>query len=260
MTASGPATAGGLFTGTAAYYERFREPYPAAFVELLAQSCRLRRNGRLLDLGCGPGLLAVAFARRASEVVGLDPEPEMLAAAAERARQADAFNIRWIRGGSKDLGPHLGQFRMVTIGRAFHWMDRVSTLASLHELVIPGGVVAIIGEERERDPGSWRAVMRRLSDARGDERAPHEDNPSHDQIMAASPFRGPEYLRWPVVRTWGVEEILGHLRSTSMGANRTKVGTTEAFETEARRALLDLEPSGRFIETFRFRAMIGWRD
>ena len=260
MAATGPAAAGGLFEGTAADYARFREPYPRAFIDLVADCCGLHRNGRLLDLGCGPGPLAIALARRASQVIGVDPEPEMLAAAAKNAEAAEIFNVRWVSGSSRDLGAHLGRFRLVTIGRAFHWMDRARTLKALHELVIPGGAVVIIDEERDKDPTSWRSVIRRLSEQRGDPRAEHHNQPSHAQLLADSAFRGPEYLRWPTAKTWTVEEILGNVRSTSMGALRARAGTTEAFEKEARQALAEVSPSGSFVEHYRVRAMIGWRD
>ena len=37
----------------------------------------------------------------------------------------------------------MGPFRLVTIGRAFHWMDRAATLAMLDRIVAPGGGVAL---------------------------------------------------------------------------------------------------------------------
>ena len=36
----------------------------------------------------------------------------------------------------------MGPYRLVTIGRAFHWMDRAATLAMLDRIVGPGGAVA----------------------------------------------------------------------------------------------------------------------
>ena len=42
--------------------------------------------------------------------------------------------------------PYLGRFKLVTIGRAFHWMDRPATLGLLDALVEAGGAVALFGE------------------------------------------------------------------------------------------------------------------
>jgi SAM-dependent methyltransferase len=77
MSASDPAK---LFQGTADYYARYRRPYPEVVIALLVERFHLDGSARLLDLGRGTGLLALPLAPRVAEVVGLDPQPEMLAA------------------------------------------------------------------------------------------------------------------------------------------------------------------------------------
>lgn len=65
------------FRTTAAYYSRFRVPYPDKLIERVTERTGLKPGERVLDLGCGPGPLGVAFARLAgSDVIGVDPEPE----------------------------------------------------------------------------------------------------------------------------------------------------------------------------------------
>ena len=43
---------------------------------------------RLLDVGCGPGILTVELAGHFEQVIGLDPDAEMLAEGARRAAEA----------------------------------------------------------------------------------------------------------------------------------------------------------------------------
>ena len=51
-----------IYQGTAWYYSRFRPPYPDALVKVLRDTFGLDGAGRLLDLGCGPGPVALRVA------------------------------------------------------------------------------------------------------------------------------------------------------------------------------------------------------
>jgi hypothetical protein len=52
----------GRFASTIAYYESARPPYPDAFFAKVARRLGFDRNQRLLDVGGGPGILAIGFA------------------------------------------------------------------------------------------------------------------------------------------------------------------------------------------------------
>ena len=122
------------FRTAARHYLAGRPPYAARLIEDVAKFCGLSLRHHLLDLGCGPGQLAKAFAPKVGSVLGIDPEPEMLALAGQDA----APNIEWRQGSSHDLGPELGRFQLATMGRSFHWMDRVETLRRLDRADRPG--------------------------------------------------------------------------------------------------------------------------
>ena len=142
------------FQTAAAPYLAGRPPYPEALIARTAELIGLTRDDRLLDLGCGPGQLARAFAPLVGEVVAVDPEPVMLELAHEAA--AGVRNMQVVQGRSEDLGGHLGRFKAVVIGRAFHWMDREETLRALDGLVEPGGAVVLVGEEALKLPENRR--------------------------------------------------------------------------------------------------------
>ncbi len=136
----------GRFQSTAEHYLAGRPPYPPALISHVAHRCGLRKTHRILDLGCGPGLLALGFSKCVSSVTAIDPEPEMLAVARTTARDQAARNIEFIEGSATDIGPSLGAFRMVTIGRVFHWMDRTDTLARLDPIIDEGGAITLWGQ------------------------------------------------------------------------------------------------------------------
>ncbi|MYV68323.1 methyltransferase domain-containing protein, partial [Streptomyces sp. SID2131] len=70
-----------LFAGAAASYGRGRPPYAPGLVDALAGAPGLDGRERLLDVGCGPGTLALPLAPLFEEVVGVDPDGGMLAEA-----------------------------------------------------------------------------------------------------------------------------------------------------------------------------------
>ena len=135
-----------LFRGAAAYYERGRLPYAQGFAEILATALGLNGNGRLLDVGCGPGTVTLALARYFTEVVGIDPDEEMLAAAEDRAQRLGVANARWVLARAEDLPAGLGEFRVVVFAQSFHWTDRDRVAATVLEMLEPGGAFVHISD------------------------------------------------------------------------------------------------------------------
>jgi SAM-dependent methyltransferase len=154
------------FRTAAPHYLAGRPAYAPRLIQHVAQLVGLSRAHRVLDLGCGPGMLAGAFAPLAGEALALDPEPEMLRIA--EARFGGTGLIRFRRGSSLDLSPAMGRFRLVTMGRSFHWMDRAETLRRLDAMIEPGGAVALFDSTHCDLPenawyGDYRAVVARYA-------------------------------------------------------------------------------------------------
>ncbi len=87
-------------------------------------------------------MLALGFAPFVAEAIGVDPEPAMIAAAGEAADRA-GVRLRLIEGRTETLPANLGQFDVVTIGRALHWMEPEGARAALDHLVTRHGQILI---------------------------------------------------------------------------------------------------------------------
>ena len=140
----------GRFASTVALYEELRPPYPPEFFLSVAQRLKLSKQHALIDLGTGPGLLALGFAPYVGRILGIDPEPAMIAAAREAAARS-GVDFALIEGRAETLPADIGSFDLVTIGRALHWMERGSTLALLERLVARDGSIAICGSSSAAD-------------------------------------------------------------------------------------------------------------
>ncbi|WP_410661592.1 class I SAM-dependent methyltransferase [Amycolatopsis sp. lyj-112] len=156
------------FSGEVAeLYQRFRRGYPAEVFDVLAAEFGLGAEDAALDLGCGTGQLTLPLAARTRSVVGMDPEPDMLAQARKAAADRGITNANWLVGADADvpaLESLLGREKLgvVTIGQALHWMDRTTLFPALRSLLRPGGGVAVItnGTPMWLHDDAWSKALR----------------------------------------------------------------------------------------------------
>ena len=144
-----------LYQGAAEYYARHRTKYPSSLFEKLDQLFNLNGRGRLLDLGCGPGIIAIPMSERFEEVVAIDPDPEMVKVCQQEAQSCGIHNILSLQKKAEDIDTTWGQFKLATIGRAFHWMDREAVLQRSYDRLSTDGGIAIISTDE--DP--WRSDL-----------------------------------------------------------------------------------------------------
>ena len=148
------------------YYQRFRRGYPPEVADALAAAFAVTRDDVVLDLGCGTGQLTRVLAPRAGAVLGMDPEPAMLA----KARQAKTEpNVSWLLGADSDVGALLslfgpGRFAAVTVAQALHWMDHERLFTEVRPLLRPGGGLAVVtnGEPLWLQDTAWSAALREV--------------------------------------------------------------------------------------------------
>jgi SAM-dependent methyltransferase len=253
------------FRSTAAGYVRFRLGYPDRLIRRVIALTGLQPGDLVLDLGSGPGLLALPFAQAGMVVTAVDPEPEMLEALNKAAIPAN-LAIRTCAGSSYDLPAGLGSFRLVTIGRAFHWMDRAATATALDRLVVPGGALALFEDATLMTvENRWRTVLDTVAARFGAESSPHRaeranpDHRAHESILLESPFPLLETVGVIVRREMTIDDIVGFAGSLSVTSPEALGDNASALAAELRRALAELAPDGRFVQIAEMRVLVARR-
>ena len=142
-----------LFGGAAAHYLYGRPPYSPQLEAALAEELALDGSGRLLDGGCGPGILTVRLAHLFEHAVGLDPDAAMLAEGRKAAEALGITNIHWVQAVAEDLPEAApGPYRLITFGQSFHWTDEARVAEAVYDMLEQGGALALIVHTVEDRP------------------------------------------------------------------------------------------------------------
>jgi SAM-dependent methyltransferase len=141
------------FGAAAAAYAVSEVHRGGADLDAMLERARLRGSERVLDIGCGPGHTALAFAPHVAEVLAFDLTSQMLAVAAEQAALRGVENLVCQQGDVSQLPFAAGSFDIVTSRlSAHHYADPARTLAEVARVLAPGGRFLFVDVIAPEDP------------------------------------------------------------------------------------------------------------
>jgi ubiquinone/menaquinone biosynthesis C-methylase UbiE len=134
--------------------EAYTPGYSAGAVRFMQQRCveregnfvlpHLKKELRVLDVGCGPGTITKGIAQRVHEVVAVDMEASQLATARESLSAAGLNNVQFHQAGIYDLPLASDSFDLVFAHAVFEHLARPhAALKEIHRVLKPGGKVAL---------------------------------------------------------------------------------------------------------------------
>lgn len=136
------------FGAEAGRYDRARPSYPAALVERIVAASPGRR---VLDVGCGTGIVARLFQAAGCDVLGVDPDARMAGHARERGLEVEVATFEtWATNGRA--------FDAVVSGQAWHWVDPVAGAAKAASALRPGGRFAVFWNVFQPPAGLGKAI------------------------------------------------------------------------------------------------------
>ena len=150
------AEAGQVSLSAAEIYDRdFVPALFGQFAPMLVEAARIGAGERVLDIGCGTGIAALAAAGRGAEATGVDINAGMLAVARRKAP-----DVSWIEAPAEDLPFVDDAFDVVLCQFALMFFaDRSRALREMARVTRPGGRIALMTwEAAERSPGYDRLI------------------------------------------------------------------------------------------------------
>jgi SAM-dependent methyltransferase len=133
----------------------------ATALQLLVEATEAGPEDTVLDVACGPGLVACVFAGVVREVTGIDMTPAMLERARSLAAEKQLANVGFRLGDVLPL-PFADESFSIVISRfAFHhFQNPAAVLSEMRRVCRPGGRVAIADLMASPDPNKADAFHR----------------------------------------------------------------------------------------------------
>lgn len=169
-----------------AQFTRWAAPFSALDIHAAAEglrrtlaAARLAPHMRVLDVACGPGIVACAAAAQAGHVTGLDLTPAMIEQAKARQAREGLANIAWQVGDATRLPFADGSFDVALTRYSFHHLPApIAALREMQRVVAPGGRVVVIDATPTPQTQQAYDQMETLRD------------PSHTSALTRAQLRG----------------------------------------------------------------------
>ena len=146
-------------------------------IQTLISMSKVKATDKVLDVACGPGMVACEFAKVAQQVTGIDVTPAMINVAENRQRELGLVNVCWKQGDALSLPFADGAFDVVISRYSFHHL--LAPAVALKEMIRvckPGGRVLVADVAMPEEKSAHYDQLELLRD------------PSHTHALKESEF------------------------------------------------------------------------
>ena len=218
---------GRVFDEVPELYHRVRPGYPDELFADLVSITGLAHGSPVLEVGCGTGQATRSLAALGCAVTAVEPGEGMAALAREQL--AEFAGVAVERSRFEDWDDRGRRFDLLLAAASWHWVDPAIGWPKAHEVIRPGGWMALIGHVVVRRPGEpdmyaeTSGLHQRFSPGNTDWGHP----PVEDEVRGTGEgwglvedpgdLFGPPVVRWyPAVQWFDGAGFADHLRSLSI--------------------------------------------
>lgn len=196
------------FAGRAEAYARYRPEYPPAAISAILAGLSDLGSRYLADIGAGTGIAARQLAAQGINVLAIEPNLEMQAMASPHPR------LQFHPGQAEQTGLATASVERVTAFQAFHWFKPTAALAEFQRILKPGGRLAVVWNNRDRQDPFTAAYSQLLRQSSGQHPAQEWKALSHD-FFTDSPFVLRQQLSFPNPQRLDWAALVGRTDSLS---------------------------------------------
>ena len=193
-------------------YVRYRPEYPLEIIDFLQETFGLTTDKIVADVGAGTGIATAMLLNAGYRVYAVEPNREMREKAVALLHSYPGFTMYSGTAEHTELEVH--SVDAVLVFQAFHWFDVEKTRMEFKRILKPGGITAIIWNERKLTSGfekEYDALIVKYAI----DYVPADKRFSTEQVR---PFFDPEPFEYKVFgyrQEFDFEGLRGRLQSSS---------------------------------------------
>jgi SAM-dependent methyltransferase len=194
------------FEEVADLYDQVRPSYPEQLVEDVVALSGIPADGRILEIGCGPGNATLPFAKRGYRIVGVELGERLAALAAKNCRAYPGVEI--LNAAFEDWTLEEEAFDLAIAADAFHWIPPEVGYPKVSRALKDSGSAVFFWNMPVDPKTEWSRAI----EAVYRETAPHVENP--DKSLALE---------------WLIEIVKGNFGASGCFGEVTETYTSERY-------------------------------